>query len=145
MRKISLIILFSLFFLNGFSQNWQTNFEQVKVQAQTSNKNIVLVFSGSDWCAPCIKLDKDVFKSDYFQTYSKDHFILLKADFPRKKKNALPEDLKEQNRALAETYNKNGYFPLVLVLTPEGKVLGQLGFEKLSPEAYVDKLISFEK
>ena len=59
MRKIvSLIAL--LVSINSFSQNWKTNFEEVKTEATVSNKKILLVFSGSDWCAPCIKLDKNI-------------------------------------------------------------------------------------
>lgn len=138
------LFLFAFLANNIYSQNWQTNFEDVKKQAQASNKNIILVFSGSDWCAPCIKLDKEIFKTDEFISYSNDNFILLKADFPRKKQNALSEKLQEHNRQLAETYNNNGYFPFVVTLSPTGKVLGQMGYEKITPSEYIHKLASFK-
>jgi thioredoxin-related protein len=144
MRKFSLLILFAFLVNSIYSQNWQTNFEEVKSQAQASNKNIILVFSGSDWCAPCIKLDKEIFKSEEFITYSNEHFILLKADFPRKKQNKLSEQQQELNRQLAETYNKNGFFPFVVTLSPTGKVLGQMGYEKISPTEYTQKLAAFK-
>jgi thiol-disulfide isomerase/thioredoxin len=44
----------------GLAQNWQTDFEEAKRIASEQNKNIIIVFSGSDWCAPCIKLDKNI-------------------------------------------------------------------------------------
>ena len=36
----------------GYSQNWNTNFDEAKIKAEKENKNILLVFSGSDWCGP---------------------------------------------------------------------------------------------
>ena len=67
--KKHIIILFLFLFIGttGYSQNWKTNFEEAKIEAAKENKNILLVFSGSDWCAPCIKLENVVWKSDAFQ------------------------------------------------------------------------------
>jgi len=144
MRKINFFILFAFLVNSIYSQNWQTNFEEAKKQAQASNKNIILVFSGSDWCAPCIKLDKEIFKSEEFISYSNDHFILLKADFPRKKQNAISEPQQSQNRQLAEIYNKNGFFPFIVTLSPIGKVLGQMSYEKITPTEYTHKLAAFK-
>ena len=67
---------------SGFAQNWFTNFDKAKEVASNNNQNIVLVFQGSDWCAPCIKLDKQVFSTKEFQKLASNHFIMLKADFP---------------------------------------------------------------
>ena len=68
---------------------------------------------------------------------------MLQADFPRKAKNALPAAQQEANNKLAETYNKNGYFPLVVVLDKNGKVLGNAGYEKTTPAAYIKKIDAF--
>jgi len=128
-----------------FAQDWQTNFEKAKKSAQENNLNIVLVFQGSDWCAPCIKLNKEIWSTPEFNNLAKDHFIMLKADFPRKKSNKLPEDIQAQNDKLAETYNHQGYFPLVVVLDKNGKTLGEMGYEKSTPTEYFNKLTSFER
>lgn len=68
------------------AQNWMTDFELAKEKANQENRNIVLVFAGSDWCAPCIKLEKEIWQSEEFKKYSDNNYILLKADFPRQKK-----------------------------------------------------------
>jgi thioredoxin-related protein len=144
MRKIvSLIAL--LVSINSFSQNWKTNFEEVKTEATVSNKKILLVFSGSDWCAPCIKLDKNIWQSNEFKTFSDLNYILYKADFPKKKGNQLSEELKKQNLVLAEKYNQNGNYPLVVLLDNKGKVLGMTGFKNVSPMEYIDLLKNLEK
>ncbi len=122
------------------SQTWKTNLEEAKATAVEQNKNIVLVFSGSDWCAPCIKLDKNVWQSEVFKTYANEKLVLLRADFPKKKANALAEDIKKGNAALAEKYNKEGYFPFVVVLDKTGKVLAKKGYENQTADKYVSEL-----
>ncbi len=141
-----LILFCTLFFsYSCFSQDWITNFEEAKSSAKNSNKKIVLVFQGSDWCAPCIKLDKEIWHTDEFIDYAKSHFVMLKADFPKRKKNALTKEQQEHNNKLAEAYNRNGYFPYVVVLDENGLVLGSTGYKKVTPKAYIDILQSFKK
>ncbi|MFE3849034.1 thioredoxin family protein [Flavobacterium sp. LB3P45] len=144
MKKTMVLML--LFFVTiGYSQEWKTNFEVTKTEANNQNKNILLVFSGSDWCGPCIKLDRDIWKSAEFMEYAKNNLILERADFPKKKQNQLSPEIKKQNQSLAEKYNKDGMFPLVVVLDKNGKVLAKTGYKKVSPTEYVDLLNSFIK
>lgn len=140
------IVLSFAFFLFGCTvnaQDWLTSFEEAKLLATEKNRNIILVFQGSDWCAPCIKLDKEIWSTDEFKEYASTHFIMLKADFPRKKQNALDPTQQEHNAKLAERYNKSGYFPFVVVLDKEGKVLGETSYQKKSPREYISLLTSF--
>ena len=140
--KFFLILTF-VFSFQTFAQDWSTDFEEAKKTANSNNQNIVLVFQGSDWCAPCIKLENEIWSKNEFQKLSIDHFVMLKADFPRRKKNQLSEEQQIQNKKLAELYNPNGYFPLVVVLDENGKMLGKLGYEKTTPSQYFKKLTSF--
>ncbi|EDP71754.1 hypothetical protein FBALC1_04682 [Flavobacteriales bacterium ALC-1] len=127
-----------------FAQEWNTDFETAKSIAKEKNKTIVLVFQGSDWCAPCMKLDKEIFQSEEFKSHATSNYVMLKADFPRRKKNALSKELQEHNEKLAEAYNKNGYFPYVVVLNYKGDVLGEVGYKKASPASYIELLESFK-
>lgn len=139
------IVLVSLFLVsyNGMAQKWETDLEAAKMKAATEHKTIVLVFQGSDWCAPCKKLDKKVWSTSDFQTYAEEHYVMLLADFPRRKKNALPEEQTEKNKLLAEQYNPQGIFPFVVLLDAEGKVMGQTGYQKMGPKEYITHLESF--
>jgi thioredoxin-related protein len=128
-----------------YSQDWKTSLDEAKAIALKENKNIILVFSGSDWCAPCIKLDKNIWQSDPFIEEAKKSWVLVKADFPKKKNKALTEELKAQNALLAEKYNKEGNFPLVVIMDKNGKVLGKTGFKNITPQEYINQLHSFEK
>lgn len=102
-----------------------------------------MVFSGSDWCAPCIKLEKEIWESAEFQAYAKENYVMLRADFPRKKANQLPEAQARKNGELAEKYNSKGFFPLVVVLDDHGQVMGETGYKKMSPQEYIGHLNSF--
>lgn len=126
----------------GFAQNWTSNMEEAKIKAAKEDKKILLVFSGSDWCAPCMKLEKTVWKSDAFKEESEKKYILVKADFPKKKGNQLSPEMTENNKKLAEKYNKAGNFPLVVVLDKNGKTLGMTGFKNVSAENYIKLLNS---
>jgi thioredoxin-related protein len=144
MKKI-IIYLFIFISSLSYSQNWKTNFEDAKQEALKDNKNILLVFSGSDWCAPCIKLDNVVWKSEAFKSESEKNWIIYKADFPKKKANQLSPELTESNNKLAEKYNKNGSFPLVILLNKTGKVIGMTGFKNISATDYIQLIHSLEK
>jgi thioredoxin-related protein len=143
--KKTFLFFFLLITTLGFSQNWKTNFEDAKVQAATENKNIVLVFSGSDWCGPCIKLDKNIWQSDAFKKESAKKWVLVRADFPKKKANQLSDELTTSNKNLAEKYNKEGNFPLVVVVDSNGKVIGKTGYANVEPEDYITILHGLEK
>ncbi|SFN70624.1 thioredoxin family protein [Salegentibacter flavus] len=140
MKKALLLVILLLNLSTAFSQEWETDFEKAKELATEENIPIVLVFQGSDWCAPCIKLDREIWSTEVFKDYALDNYIMLQADFPRKKKNALSETQSKANAKLAETYNRNGIFPFVVVLDSEGKVLGKTGYKKSTPENYIKEL-----
>lgn len=146
MKKI--LIAFVLMFITlgtTTAQEWQTDFAKAKQIATTEKKPIILVFQGSDWCAPCIKLNREIWSTDTFKKYADKNYVMLQADFPRKKINSLSEAQTKANAVLAEKYNKQGYFPFVVVLNSEGKVLGESSYKKITPEKYIEELNSFIK
>ena len=144
MKKITFILVL-LYSVLASAQNWKSSYEEALSISKAENKPIVLVFAGSDWCAPCIKLERSIWQSKAFVSYSNEHYVLYKADFPRKKANQLTADVKEQNNKLAERYNPNGHFPLVVVLSSNEAVLGTTGYKKSSPDQYISLLNSLVK
>lgn len=146
MKKI-IVILFVMFVSvsTTMAQEWQTDINVAKEIATKESKPIILVFQGSDWCAPCIKLDREIWSTEAFKKYAKDNYVMLKADFPRRKKNKLSEKQTKANALLAEKYNKQGFFPFVVVLDSNGKVLGESSYKKTTPENYIKELNAFTK
>lgn len=116
---------------------WEPSFENAKKIAKENHELILLNFSGSDWCGPCIVTRRDYFDSEVFSAMAKDNLVMVNADFPRKKKNALSADVTKRNEALAEQYNKQGMFPFTLLLDASGKVLKTWsGKPEVSPEQF---------
>ena len=101
----------------------QENIQSTNEEASHSNLTL-LVFSGSDWCLPCIRFERAVLQDSSFIAFSKVYLKIEKADFPQHKK--LTEEQVQHNEELAEKYNPQGYFPHVLLLDGEAKVLRQI-------------------
>lgn len=143
MKKIILVIVVLLTSINTLTaQDWKTNYDEAITLASKENKNIILVFSGSDWCIPCKKLDKDILQSEEFKNYAAENWVLLKADFPKRKKNKLSEEQQAHNDMLAEKYK--GRFPLIVMLNANGKAIGRIGYKKYSPIEYIEFLKNLE-
>ncbi len=142
LKTIASLVFFFCSIL-GYAQDWKTSYADALESSKTQNKPIILVFAGSDWCAPCIKMDRSIWQSSEFKAYAAQNYILYKADFPRKKINQLSEELRNQNSKLAEQFNKEGHFPLVIMLDGSEKVLGKTGYKKLNPDSYISLLNTF--
>ncbi len=133
------IYLFCLIMLT--SATWQTDFTKAQTEAAAQHKYILLKFSGSDWCIPCIKMEKKIFDQEAFENFAKDKLVLVNADFPQQKKNKPAKEVQDQNDMLAEKYNKEGSFPLTLLLDSEGKVLKTWkGYKDGTPEEFVSQI-----
>jgi thioredoxin-related protein len=145
MTKTLLIVFFSFVQTSLHAQEWVTDYDEAIKLATEKNRNIVLVFQGSDWCAPCIKLEREIWTSAEFIAFANDHFVLLKADFPRKKANQLDKTQQGKNNKLAEKYNKTGNFPFIVIIDKNGKILGETGYQKITPHEYIALFTDFEK
>ena len=141
MRLLFGLYLFSIF--NGTAQEWQLNIKDAKKIAQVAHMPIILVFQGSDWCAPCIKLDQEVWRTKVFTDYAAAHFVLLKADFPKRKKNALSASQVKSNAILAEQYNTNGYFSFSCGFRCVWQFIRETSYKNIPPEAYIKELNLF--
>ena len=119
------------------TEDWETDYAKAAQAAKAEGKYMVLNFSGSDWCGWCIRLDKEVFAKDAFKTYASEKLVPVLLDFPRRKK--LSTALTTQNNKLRVKYGIRGY-PSIIVLDPDGKLVGRTGYKAGGPEAYVKHL-----
>jgi thioredoxin-related protein len=120
---------------------WETDFERARETAKQEHKYILLNFSGSDWCGPCIRMHDVIFESPAFKQIAGTGLVLMNADFPRLKKNQLPKEQQKQNEHLADLYNTKGNFPLTVLLTAEGKLLKEwAGFPEGGPEQFMREI-----
>ena len=138
--KILIIVGFLLWTTCSFAQI--KRLEDAKNQAKQENKFILLKFTGSDWCIPCMQLQENIINNSHFVDFAKDKLVILLADFPRHKKNQPSKADQKDNEQLAEIYNPDGVFPQMVLLDSKGKVLYRWsGYDKKhSVQDYIDDI-----
>lgn len=140
MKKI--IAIFLLITSIGFAQETETFAKKLET-AKSENKNVLLYFSGSDWCAPCVKFKKFMVNTPEFQTFATENLVIYNADFPRLSKNKLAKEIVKENETLADKYNSKGIFPLILLLDSEGNVIKK--WEELPKETVEEFIAKLKK
>ena len=139
MRKLFFILLPFVF----LTSQWHHDLNEAKQIAQKEHKYILLNFSGSDWCGPCIEMHKVIFDNESFETFAQSNLVLVNADFPRRKKNQLSSQQQKLNNAMADQYNPQGKFPYTLLLDANGKILKVWdGFPGIKPEEFQNQIKS---
>lgn len=133
-----LVAIFSSILL---TTGWETDFSKAQQSAKSEHKLILLNFSGSDWCGPCIRMHKEIFEATNFTEYAEKSLVLVNADFPRLKKHELSREQQAKNDQLADKYNKDGIFPLTVLLNSDGKVLKEWqGLPPISSEEFTSQV-----
>ena len=95
---------------------WMTSLEKAKAVARRSKKPILVYFSGSDWCTPCKKLEKQFFKTEAFQKVSqKYHLVYLDNPY---RDDIISEKEKKENKKIADKFKVK--FPTVIALDYKG-------------------------
>lgn len=131
-----LILLLLLASQNFFAQEWRTDLDQAFEEAAASNRNILLFFSVSDACDICRRLDHDIFQSQEFSEYAHDNLILVKLDFKNQAGAGKSDQL-----LIVEKYNKDGFFPWVVIVNKNQKVIGKLPlYDTQTPRQYVAQI-----
>jgi thioredoxin-related protein len=118
---------------------WHADFDEAAKVAKAENKDLLVDFTGSDWCPPCIKLEQDVFSKPEFVAAAKKDFVLVKLDFPKQEEAQKRVPNPERNAELRDKYQVTGY-PTVLLLDSSGEVYGSTGYRPGTPAEYVAHL-----
>ena len=101
-------------------EGWVVDFEKAKAQAAKEGKSILMEFTGSDWCPPCMALHDNVLTQPEFLDYADKNLKLVEIDFPRNKPLNVLVEL--ANKTLAEKYNVQS-FPTLIVMDAAGEIL----------------------
>lgn len=114
--------------------------EEAFAESGRCDKMLLLVFAGSDWCAPCIRFEKNILSDGAFLRYAGDRLVILRADFPQR--NKYPKELRMKYEALAEQYNPRGLFPHLLLIRPDRSVVSTLVYNDEAVENFVSMIDS---
>ena len=119
---------------------WETDAGAAMDQAKARNCRVLILFTGSDWCPWCKKMDAEVYSRPEFASFSRRELVLLKLDFPRH--TAQADALRRQNADLRERYGVNG-FPTAVLVDATGRVVTKIeGYRQGGPAHFIEMLRS---
>lgn len=119
---------------------WFEDLTTAKTYAAENQRDILMVFAGSDWCRPCIQFKQDILVNEEFQAWGSQHLVILYLDFPARRKNKLSSEQTAHNEALAEEFNKSGAFPNIFLLNREEVVLANPAFKGQTTADFITNL-----
>ena len=116
---------------------WTTDYPAALAQAKLAHHKVLLLFTGSDWCIWCKRLENEILSTPAFAAYAQKDLVLVKLDFPHTIQQ--PPELVARNQKLQQQYGIEGY-PTVIVLDSAGNTVGQLGYMQGGPGPFIEKL-----
>ncbi len=129
MKKALILFLLPIFlsaqadFDSVKDTKWLTDYDKAMKVAEKESKNVLLYFTGSDWCPPCKMLKTDLFDSAEFKALS-EKYVLLYVDMPRNR-DLLSTEQMAHNKEVMGKFNKKGVFPLLKILNTKGNALDE--------------------
>jgi thioredoxin-related protein len=142
-RIFGWLLVFAVAATAAADVEWLTDYKKAQEQAKSAKKAVLLEFTGSDWCPPCIKLKREVFDKPEFQEYAATKYVLVEIDFPRRK--ALSEAAQRENEELAIKYGVQ-VFPTTIIVDADGKPLVIMeGYPPGGVSAFIDQLEKRQK
>lgn len=113
---------------------WSEDVDASLKAAQAGDRDVLMDFTGSDWCHWCQQLDKEVFEEAEFKSGVAAHWQLVKLDFPNGRQ--MPEAIKAQNAQWQKKFAIRG-FPTVMLVDAKGRPFGQLGYQRGGPAPFL--------
>ena len=123
-------------------KGWTDDFEAARKLAEKEAKPMLVLFTGSDWCIWCQRLEQQVLSQDAFSSAIPKEMVAVFLDFPND--GSVKPERRKQNEALARKYGIRG-FPTVLLMDAKGEPFARTGFRPGGPEAYVEHLRELAK
>ncbi len=127
-RRLILLGVFFASIASVHADQWLTDYKEAITKAADEKKPLLMNFTGTDWCPPCIQLEKRVFSQQEFKDYAEKNLVLLKLEFPPpgqiqrpappvplRSKAPLSMEKLEENMILGEQYRVEGYPTLILI------------------------------
>ncbi len=127
---------------NMAQEPWTEDIELALTTAQRENKDLFLLYTGSDWCPACQKFETEILGKSDFLREVQQKFVLVRFDFPKRRK--LPAETVKQNQIWAEKFGIGGY-PTVVLIDRDGRPFGISGYRPGGVENYLGLLGEFHQ
>ena len=128
-------------FAQAVPAGWTTDYYAALKQAKAEKKNVLILFTGSDWCSWCKLLKKNTLDKSSFKRYAKENLVTVYFDFPYDRK--ISQRQMGIQQSLAKTFGVEG-FPTTVVVAPDGRKLLQFSGYR-DADNYIKELESIKK
>ncbi|MBI1370134.1 MAG: thioredoxin fold domain-containing protein [Planctomycetes bacterium] len=139
-QRLSALLVLALVASNVFAggEGWSSDMKASMAKAAAEKKDMILDFTGSDWCIWCKRLNGEVFSQEAFKNSIPNEFVLVELDFPNDK-SKLSAETQAQNKEWMEKFGVTG-FPTIILTDASGKPYAKTGYQEGGPEKYVEHL-----
>ncbi len=127
-RKVIGVLLAVLSFATTSiaEDGWTEDASAAIEQAVKEDKDLLLLFTGSDWCPPCQKLEQEVLSHEEFRQEASRHYVLVKFDFLKQTPQA--KTITSQNEEWSKKFGVDA-FPTVFLVDQALKPYAIAGYE----------------
>lgn len=106
---------------------WHTDIGEAIAAADNTDKRILALFTGSDWCPPCQNFEAEVAHDEQFAGIFHPHFVFFKCDWLRQ--TPQPREVAEEVSRLRRAYGIRKY-PTLKILDAQGEELAEVDWTR---------------
>lgn len=124
-----------LFMVLSFGAESQEQAASVNPSTGMGPEYFLYIFTGSDWCVNCKRLEKKVLSDPAFSvTMEKNGIGIRIIDFPQRKK--LDPEILKYNRSVADIYHFEGVYPTLVLAKSGSKTYTRLFYRNQGQDEY---------
>ncbi|HZZ20169.1 MAG TPA: thioredoxin family protein [Opitutaceae bacterium] len=121
---------------------WEADMGSAMHEAHVSKRHILVLFTGSDWCTWCQKMDDEVFSQHEFAVYTHEKYVIVKLDYP--KETPQPDSVKRENAEMLRRFDVRG-FPNAIIMDENSRVLTRIeGYQEGGSSNFIRLLRQYE-
>jgi len=103
--------------------HWFTDFHEALEEAENTDKRVLALFTGSDWCPPCQRFETEVAHDEDFAKVFSPYFVFVKVDWLRN--TPQPAAASAEVDRLRNEYDIE-YYPTLKILDSQGEELDEV-------------------
>lgn len=120
-------------------EGWGEDLAQGLATAKAEGRCVLVEFTGSDWCPPCMYVRRKVLPSPEFKSFAeRNRLVLVELDFPRDKGKVAPE-VRELREQISQRYGVDAY-PTIMLLDAQGYPYARMEGAPASAVEYVHEI-----
>lgn len=127
----------STFFAQAGEISWLPTIQETEQVAQQQQRDVYLLFTGTDWCPACQHLHDNILTSDSFADWTKDKFVPAEQIMPRKPVATEPNIV--ELYALMKKYHVDS-FPTAVICTPDMRPYAKIMSSAATPQEYIKRM-----